>query len=356
MPQRILRKVHRRPVKFDALDVFAAWAQEHGVPVIQKDALARFAADLDVSLKESLATDTMLFGNRTQAMFEAVVANLGEVRLVKREDAGDFYVESENVSAPDTRVVLSDGRNLLIETKNFHGSWDKPFRMKTSYLQQLKNYAALVGCPLRIAIFWSQQSRWTLVAPEVLTTSGRWAEIECVTAFGKNDMGALGDKILGTPFPLRIHSYVQKRGGRSRLRLDKSRFFVGEQEVLLAAQRRLLFFLALWGEWEIEKEGQRSIEETDDRRIVEVAYMPMEEARNGMENSGDGCVLNAWLSTVLSRFWLQLTSTLDGGLATLLPDRGAWTDQLLEVTNEGESVFAILEVASSLDPAASKEE
>src|SRR4051794_9348789 len=99
---RVLKKVQRSPEKFDALSVFATWAQRHSVPVRQEDAVPRFAEFLQHALKESLASDTMLFGGRTQAMFDAVVANLGAVKLVKSEDCGDIYSGHDAIQVPDT--------------------------------------------------------------------------------------------------------------------------------------------------------------------------------------------------------------------------------------------------------------
>lgn len=77
--------------------------------------------------------------------------------------------------------------------------------------------------------------------------------------------------------------------------------------------------------------------------------MPSEEAVEEAKKTGWEWILNCWLSTVLSRYWLQLTSTMDGDFVTVLPARESWTDQLLEVTNDEEPVFAICSIVSSLD-------
>lgn len=181
MTTRILRKRERNPTKFDALSVFAAWAQQHNTPITAPDAVAQFANFLAASLKESIASDTMLYGNRTQMMFEAVVANLGEVQLVKGEDTGNIYSHEEGLEIPDTRIVLANGSQILVETKNHHESSDKPYRIKKSYLDGLSKYAELVGCKLRVAIFWSRMRRWTLVAPSVFKPYGKRMEVDFLT-------------------------------------------------------------------------------------------------------------------------------------------------------------------------------
>jgi hypothetical protein len=91
MKKHILFKRDRKPTKFDALSVFAAWGRDESVAITHKDAVSRFARFLEESLKESLQSDTLLYGNRTQALFEVVVANLGAVQFVTSEDSGDNY-------------------------------------------------------------------------------------------------------------------------------------------------------------------------------------------------------------------------------------------------------------------------
>ena len=80
MTTTILRKQPRNPTKFDALEIFGAWAQQENVPITAENGVARFADFLGRSLQESLGSPIALYGGRTQAMFEAVVANLGHVQ------------------------------------------------------------------------------------------------------------------------------------------------------------------------------------------------------------------------------------------------------------------------------------
>jgi hypothetical protein len=59
---RLLKKLQRNPEKFDALSVFAVWAQRNGLLMTQVDAVDKFAQFLRSSISESLASDTMLQG------------------------------------------------------------------------------------------------------------------------------------------------------------------------------------------------------------------------------------------------------------------------------------------------------
>lgn len=343
---QILRKVQRSPEKFDALSVFAVWAQRHAIAITQEDAVQRFADFLQSSLQESLKSETMLFGGRTQAMFEAVVANLGAVKLVKTEDNGDVYCVNEDISVPDTRIVLAHGRNVLVEVKNNHKDCRKPYRLKTTYVDSLLRYAALTQTDLRLAIFWSQMATWTMVAPEAFKRDGKWMSIDFGTAHTRNDMGALGDTLIGCRVPIVCQMFVlkEKKGG-VHFDHSRSRIFVGDREVIGTAQRLLLRFLIFWGGWPMSE--TKIIEETAEHRVVECRSMPEEHEEDG---SNEGCVMNCYVSSILSRYWLQLTSTFDGDFATLLPSRTSWSDQLLNVTNAGDSVFAIMHITSTLDP------
>ena len=344
MKKHILFKRDRRPTKFDALSVFAAWGQDESVAITHKDSVSRFARFLKESLKESLQSDTLLYGNRTQALFEAVVANLGAVQLVKSEDSGDIYNADATLEVPDTRVVLANGQNLLVETKNCHREWGKPYRMKVSYLDGLVRYAKLVGCELRIALFWSKQQHWTLISPSALKPDGKSLQISFIDAFAANEMHVLGDNLLGCAFPVVIRCLVEKCDGKARIRTDKHRYFIGEREITDPNQQRLLFFLMIWGSWSIEKNVV--VEENDYKRIVDVVFMPREEARNGEDSSGPGCVMNEYLSTILSRYWLEFTSQEDGKFKTMLPSREVWNTRLLELTNDTPKFFAVATIVT----------
>jgi hypothetical protein len=345
MKKQVLSKRERKPTKFDALNVFAAWGQDEMLPITHKDAVPRFARFLQESLKESLQSDTLLFGNRTQALFEAVVANLGAVQLIKSEDSGDIHNRDMSLEIPDTRIVLDDGRNLLVETKNCHVSWDKSYRIKAKYLDGLMRYAKLVGCDFRIAIFWSKMHRWTLIPPSALSADGdKSLQVSFMDAFMANEMSMLGDKLLGCGFPVRIRTHVEKRDGEERIRTERHRYFIGQREITQPNEQRLLYFFMIWGDWNLEK--SEVVEEDAWKRIVDVYFMPIEEARSGEQESSSGCVMNAFLSTVLSRYWLQFTNNADGKLKTILPNRDVWNTRLLELTEDTPKFFAVATVRS----------
>jgi hypothetical protein len=48
------------------------------------------------------------------------VGVLGKARFIKSEDEGESYYHGDDVQPPDFRVILDDGRNLLVEVKNWY--------------------------------------------------------------------------------------------------------------------------------------------------------------------------------------------------------------------------------------------
>jgi hypothetical protein len=69
------------------------------------------------SLVDVTSSRSTLHGWRAQALFEAIVASLGRVRLLKLEDSGDIYFEGDSLKPPDFRIVTLDGEQILVEVK-----------------------------------------------------------------------------------------------------------------------------------------------------------------------------------------------------------------------------------------------
>jgi hypothetical protein len=345
---RLVKKAKRNPLRFDALHVFAAWAHSNDVTMTAPDAVDRFADFLRVSLQESMKENQLLFGNRTEAMFEAVVANMGAVLLVKSEDGGNIFAAADQeVRVPDVRIVLSDGRNVLVEVKNHHRADPlAPFSMRTADLDKLRRYAELTRAEFRMAIYWTGWGMWTLVSPARFKQAGNRSVIEFGQAIAGNDMGALGDIMIGCRSPAIVQQFVLKRSdGAIALDHERSKVFTGGREVTDPFQQQIVRFMIFYS-------GAHFIplkrEEHDDHRVVEVGVMQLDEDGTPMPSEA-GCSITSTLSGLLSRHWLRLTSDWDGYLATLHPQSGTWDDQILTASNEKEQMFALARIRSSLD-------
>ena len=151
----------------------------------------------------AISDDAVLHGKRTEAMFEALLVSLGRYSLLKCEDKGRVHSDGK-FQPPDFRVVLLDGSQWLVEVKNVY--IDDPFRqkrrlMKPEYLSRLQNYASATGGELKLAVFWARWGIWTLVSPGQLTDAHGGLTLDLETGMRFNELGALGDRMIGTRPP-----------------------------------------------------------------------------------------------------------------------------------------------------------
>ncbi len=75
-----MKQLPRNPMRFDVFDTFARFARERQVPLRAAAAAQDFLAEMRASIERSLQDERFLHGRRTEAMFEALVASLGQCR------------------------------------------------------------------------------------------------------------------------------------------------------------------------------------------------------------------------------------------------------------------------------------
>src|SRR5580658_3564409 len=100
-------------------------------------------------------------------MFEGVVVALGQVQMIKEEDAGDGWYEGDKLSIPDYRIALRDGTQFLVEVKNHNGDHIE-ISLTNSYVEGLRRYRELTGSPIKLAVYWVGWRTWTLVPLDLL--------------------------------------------------------------------------------------------------------------------------------------------------------------------------------------------
>src|SRR5258708_13520035 len=97
-------------------------------------------------------------------MFEGLVVGLGQVKMIKQEDAGSAYADNQELKIPDFRIVLADGSRLLVEVKNFYQKdGSEEFSLSEKYLAGLQRYADLDHSLLAVATYWVRWNIWTLL-------------------------------------------------------------------------------------------------------------------------------------------------------------------------------------------------
>lgn len=326
-----MKRIPRNPIRFDVFGLFATHAQQQKMAIHSKEAAEHFITSLKSSVESGLASEAFIHGHHTQALFEALTVSLAATKLLKQEDAGDVYSD-EDVRIPDYRAVLLDGKQLLVEVKNHYQ--DRPFEdplvLKNDYMVGLQRYAALVNAPLRIAVFWARWNVWTLVAPLAFKSTAGGHELSFTDAVMNNDMALLGDKSIGTKFPLRIRFVAdptkpRKVGpdGEARVFIRDIKLFCGDNEIVNETEKNIAWYFMLYGKWESTGPAEAKVLDGE-LECAEEQFMPVEDNKQGFEIIGS-------LSSMYSAFYQQSTTDTGrigqvrleaepGKLAALIPD------------------------------------
>jgi hypothetical protein len=115
-----MKRIKRDPMRFDVFSALAYYASKHRLSIRDNQSVTKFLDAIRGTTRGSLDNDAFVYGFRIQSMFETVVASLGNVKLLKQEDAGSgYYASNVDLALPDYRIVLKDDAQLLVEVKNF---------------------------------------------------------------------------------------------------------------------------------------------------------------------------------------------------------------------------------------------
>jgi hypothetical protein len=159
-----MKRITKESPKFDLMRLLDHYARRRDLNIRDEGSQRAFLDDLGEQCRLHKDNDILIHGLRVQAMCPYVVAALDHCRILKEEDSGEIYALSEDVQAPDCRLVTRDGRELLVEVKNFHtADPDAAFPMSHRYRASLVRYADVFGKELYLAIYWSALKLWTLV-------------------------------------------------------------------------------------------------------------------------------------------------------------------------------------------------
>ena len=104
---------------FDLLAEFGKFGLERRMSLRDPATISAFIGHVGDRVEGALGDSPLLYGQRTEAMFEAFLVSLGEFELLKGEDSGRLFPDVR-YRVPDFRVVLKDGSHWLIEVKNVY--------------------------------------------------------------------------------------------------------------------------------------------------------------------------------------------------------------------------------------------
>jgi hypothetical protein len=261
-------------------------------------------------------------------MFAALVVSLGQITLIKQEDVGTAWTARRELAIPDYRIVLPDGTTFLVEVKHFHqGSTPtKPFPITRKYMTALRTYGELVGCPVKLAVYWERWNVWTLVPVSACDRGGRLS-LPMPRAVQANEMGMLGDLHVGTRFPLRLRLIADATRKRTMDDNGEVAFTIRDVELYCSKRRltgerekSLAMWLMVYGGWE----------EKTTARIRDGELVGVDVIRTPQEDHGQGFEFVGTLSSLFSSWYLSSTSDANrvtrlgikvtsGSLGSLIP-------------------------------------
>lgn len=253
-----MKRIKSDPERFDALEMYAKVSSAHGYKIGVDGDEVDFIERVAKSLKNALDSQTMIHGKRTEAMFAHVAGGLGNCELIKQEDSGASFVNSDAVAVPDYRIVTKAGEIMLVEVKNFRmRSFDRFYTMQKRYLAKLQRYADINKIPLKFAIYFSGVNQWILLSPSSFIDAGKTVRIDFAHAIARNEMAVLGDRMICTLPPLTMTFEGDIDDERSKIDTNGQALFT-IRKINMACdgnlieddvEQQIAFYLMRYGSW-----------------------------------------------------------------------------------------------------------
>lgn len=314
-----LRPLGRDSRRLGSLDLFSRLAVGGAAgELLSTVQIEEFLDHVRGGLLDAAASAGTLHGWRLQSLFRGVVVALDSVKLIKDEDAGDALHGLPAIAVPDFRVVTDSGDQLLIEVKN--ASQKTPtsdYTIRSKDLDGFRAYSALVKTPLRIALYWWKWNVWSLVDPDAFAEDGPKNRIALPEAMKANEMYSLGDKSLGTEYPLQFRLVAEPTASREVPEDGSVDFTVGDVQLLVDGQvigtdseKQIAWNLMLYGGWE----DDTVVADVDDDRLLRSVTF---ELRPAQENRDKSFALHQPMSSMFSSYFNQRTLRDDGTVRSL---------------------------------------
>lgn len=304
-----MKPLRRDPLRFELLELYSTYGGSGRISLKSPETMDSFLHAARKSVETATANPALLYGQRTQAMFEGLVASLGAAILLKHEDSGPVYATDTDLHVPDFRVVLPDGMNLLIEVKNCHNDQNQ-FILSKVYLDSLSRYAALANGVLKLAVYWSKWNIWTLVSPDVIKGDGQRLSLDLLNAVKHSEMYLLGDMTVGTRYPLSLKlsmkDSVSHGNGEFSVTIGRVELFCAGKEITDPKEKEIAFCLMVYGGW---KDDHIEAQVQDDRiRFIDIDCRPTETTE------GQDFEMVGALSEMFSRYYIWATSDGSGNI------------------------------------------
>ena len=303
-----MKRVTKESPKFDLIRLLDQYARNRNADINDEQGQKDFIEHLKAEFNQHKDNEILIHGLRIQSMFLYMIAALDQCQIVKEEDTGEIYTTAENIQAPDFRIITRDGKELLVEVKNFRSKDPNAcFSISKKYSESLAAFADLFGLDLYIAIYWSTLNLWTLVPIHRFNDNNNYS-LPLLDAMKRNAMHLLGDRKIGTTpkIGLRLYSdpdkpYQRQKDEKIKFTIGQAKLFCGEDIVDSQKEQEILWMLINHGDWPIRQEPG----EQDDHGIISVSFVgePVERA-----NPQEDFEIVGTLSTMISRQFNEITA------------------------------------------------
>lgn len=310
-----MQRVKRDPSRFGAVDLADELGREFNLPLSRLS--ERFS--FDAAAKSAREDRSLMFGRRTERMFEYVVASLGKADLVTAEDVGAPLYAGVEIQAPDYFVSLKSGQKFFVEVKSTQPkTLHTPVTFSAAYLSRLKRYASLKGHPLLIAVHWNNLRVWTISRVEDFETKNGTINLRFIDAYQRSIAGEFGDRMIAAVPPLvcRLHadpdrpSFI-RADDQAHFTIGALSFHTEQKEILNDRERQIAFYLMFHSSW--EEDGAIASMNGERIEYVEIAAKQAGEKVPDQEFESLGT-----LAGMISSYYKWLT-TADDSVVRLTP-------------------------------------
>lgn len=301
----VLKKLSRNAA-MDGVDLYRRLDSPDGEMVVDDPARVDLVLEeIRKQLIKDLSTESTLRGWRAQSLFASLVAALDGCLLMTFIDTGEIYFDGPRVKAPDYFLHLRSGRRILVDVKAVtlpsEGLLEHPVKFSASEVVRMRRFGELFGADIFLALYMPTMFAWTLVALDDLVDGpGGGMRITVGDSFRRNQISILGDRLIGTTFPLDcvVRPDLSKPhhvddSGKAIFMVGSVEFHVGGKPIVSKSAKRLTYFLMTYGNWEGE---QVPLCEGDSLVEIKLSVMPVEETGREFEIVGS-------LSSMYSRLF-----------------------------------------------------
>lgn len=252
-----MKRLTKDAEKFDVMDLFTSMASEYGYKLDDSASQGDFIERIQNSFEKRRNNDITVYGKRAESLFAYVVGALGKSVLLKQEDSGALYSTDDELIRPDYRLILKNGKQILVEVKNFHNrDPSAQFTIKRHYFKKLKSYSDICGNDLMFAIYFSAWNHWALVAIDAFDENDNSYGIDFTAAMAKSEMSILGDQMIGTAPDLELHLLANEdeastldEKGQALFTTRKIKIFCAGNEIQDSLEQKIAFYLMRFGDW-----------------------------------------------------------------------------------------------------------